>query len=227
MSSIKEKDPSMIEAEYEDVTPTEDLMKEHGILNRILLIYDEAIIRLYQNAPFQAHVVNDAANIVRDFIEDYHERQEEDHLFPRFKKANKSLELVNTLKEQHDVGRVITDTIIKLSSSFKQNDEGSKKELAYCLNIFTCMYRAHESREDTELFPQFRKLVTHQEFKELAEIFESSENERFGKGGYKIILGKVEELEKEFDIHNLALYTPQLIAKDKNCKDPNCLCGQK
>ncbi len=29
-----------------EVTPAEDLMREHGALNRILLIYDEAITRI-------------------------------------------------------------------------------------------------------------------------------------------------------------------------------------
>src|SRR5437016_1336583 len=34
----------------EEVAPAEDLMREHGVLNRILLIYDESIRRL-NSAP--------------------------------------------------------------------------------------------------------------------------------------------------------------------------------
>jgi hypothetical protein len=33
----------------EEVTPTEDLMREHGVLDRVLLIYDAAVRRLSAN----------------------------------------------------------------------------------------------------------------------------------------------------------------------------------
>ena len=39
-----------------------------------------------------------AAGIIRHFIEEYHEKLEEQHLFPRFRKAGKLVELVNVLE---------------------------------------------------------------------------------------------------------------------------------
>ena len=65
-----------------DVTPPEDLMREHGILNRVLLIYDETLRRLRRKENFEAAVLISAAKIIRTFIEDYHEKQEEDFVFP-------------------------------------------------------------------------------------------------------------------------------------------------
>jgi hypothetical protein len=72
----------------DEVTPPEDLMREHGVLDRVLLIYDAAIRRLSANEDFDPAVISDSAKLVQDFIENYHEKSEEDFLFPRFRKAH-------------------------------------------------------------------------------------------------------------------------------------------
>src|SRR5689334_22740167 len=71
----------------EDVSTNEDLMREHGVLNRVLLIYDEAIRRIQAKEKFDPAVLTKSAGIIKSFIEDYHEKLEEDHIFPRFEQA--------------------------------------------------------------------------------------------------------------------------------------------
>src|SRR5512140_3416880 len=68
-----------------EVTPAEDLMREHGVLKRVLLVYDELQRRIAARQDFAPAVVSDAAGVIRNFIESYHEKLEEDHLFPRFR----------------------------------------------------------------------------------------------------------------------------------------------
>ena len=72
------------------------------------------------------------------------------------------------------------------------------------------MYRAHESREDTIIFPEFTKLVSKEELHRFGEIFEDSEHEKFGKNGYKKILQKVIVIEENLGIHTLKHYTPTI-----------------
>src|SRR5262245_27465279 len=84
----------------EGVAPPEDLMREHGVLNRILLIYEESARRLDARKPMPIETLASAADIIRRFIEQYHEKLEEEHLFPRFEKANKLVDLVATLRKQ-------------------------------------------------------------------------------------------------------------------------------
>jgi hemerythrin-like domain-containing protein len=76
-------------------------MREHGVLKRILLIYGEAIRRMTTNQELPVEVVLDAAEIIRSFVEDYHEKLEEDYLVPRFEKARKLVDLTKTLRTQH------------------------------------------------------------------------------------------------------------------------------
>jgi hypothetical protein len=57
------------------------------------------------------------AGIIRHIIEDYHEKLEEDFLFPRFEKARKLAELTAILRRQHQVGRMLTDEILALAKA--------------------------------------------------------------------------------------------------------------
>ncbi|MFZ1988785.1 MAG: hemerythrin domain-containing protein, partial [Alphaproteobacteria bacterium] len=78
----------------QDILPVEDLMREHGVLRRVLLVYGEAIRRLEANEDSPPEALKDAAGIIRSFIEDYHEKLEENYLFPRFRKAERLVDLV-------------------------------------------------------------------------------------------------------------------------------------
>jgi hypothetical protein len=93
-----EKEEKENEKEAE-VGPPEDLMREHGVLKRVLLIYGEALRRLDAKQDFPPEALSDAAGIIRSFVEDYHEKLEENFLFPRFEKANQLVDLVKVLRE--------------------------------------------------------------------------------------------------------------------------------
>jgi hemerythrin-like domain-containing protein len=95
----------------EEVAPPEDLMREHGVLKRVLLVYDEAIRRIDAKEDLPPDTVRNGAAIIRTFIEDYHEKLEEDHLFPRFEKAGRLTDLTRVLRVQHQAGRRLTELI--------------------------------------------------------------------------------------------------------------------
>jgi hemerythrin-like domain-containing protein len=196
------------EGEGQEVSPPEDLMQEHGVLNRILLIYDNCRIHLINKESFSIEAITNAAGIVRSFVEDYHEKQEENYLFPRFEKANQLTDLVQTLRQQHQAGRNVTDQIIQLSKSATRTDTETQK-LIQLLASFNTMYRPHEAREDTVLFPAFRKLVSKNEYDSLGEEFEENEHKLFGEDGFDSMVNKVAGIEKSLDIYELAQFTPK------------------
>jgi hemerythrin-like domain-containing protein len=72
-------------------------MREHGVLKRVLLVYEEAIRRIDARQDLQPDTVRNSASIIRTFIEDYHEKLEEDYLFPRFEKARRLTDLTTVL----------------------------------------------------------------------------------------------------------------------------------
>ena len=193
----------------EDVSPAEDLMREHGVLKRVLLVYDEALRRLDRGSDLPPETVADAAGIIRAFIEDYHEKLEESFLFPRFRNAHTLVELVDTLTAQHQAGRRVTDTTLRLANAKSIRDAGDRKQLADSLRAFVRMYAPHEAREDTVLFPALRKIVSAHEYDALGEQFEDEEHRRFGEDGFEKYVEKVAGIEKKLGIYDLAQFTPK------------------
>jgi len=200
-AGTEKKEQKKGEAE-EQVSTNEDLMREHGVLNRILLIYDEANRRIAAKEKFDALIVSKSATLIKTFIEDYHEKLEENHLFPRFEQAGKLVELVENLRAQHAMGRRVTDKILAAS---KSNDMDG---LGMSLTAFVRMYRPHEAREDTVLFPALHDLVSKHEYDAMGEQFEKIERQTFGGDGFDMAVDKVTELEKQFGIYDISKFTP-------------------
>ncbi|MBI4965091.1 MAG: hemerythrin domain-containing protein [Desulfomonile tiedjei] len=196
------------EKKGEEVFPPEDLMREHGVLRRILLIYEDIQGRLNSGKDFPPETLSNAAEIIRAFIEEYHEKLEEDYLFPRFEKAGKLVELVKVLKEQHKAGRRLTPQVMQLAAPAALKEAPKRKEPADTLHLFLRMYRPHASREDTILFPALRTIVSEKEFHDLGEEFEEKEEKLFGEGGFEKTVGQVAELEKGLGIYDLSQFTP-------------------
>ena len=194
-------------ANNENISPTEDLMREHGILNRILLIYEEILRRISMGISFDLAVVNISANLIKTFIEEYHEQIEEQYIFPHFIESGTYVDLINELIMQHKISRTITTQIIEYSSNNNYSFINMKK-ISKCIKKFIYMYRAHESREDTIVFDKFRYLISKETLDEYAELFERIEHELFGPEGSDGILEKVIDLEKQLSINDLRIYTP-------------------
>lgn len=192
----------------ESISPPEDLMREHGVLNRILLIYEDFISKLNAQDDFDPASLKDAAGIIRHFIEDYHEMLEEQYLFTRFRKAGVLTDLVNTLSIQHAAGRNLTEQIIGYGNMGMINTQDEKVKLAGLLTEFIRMYRPHEAREDTVLFPKLRDIVSPSEFDALGEDFEKKEHKMFGEDGFMNMVDRVAQIEMKLGIHDLSRFTP-------------------
>jgi hemerythrin-like domain-containing protein len=193
----------------DEVAPPEDLMREHGVLKRVLLVYEEAIRRIDARQDLSPDTVRGGATIIRTFIEDYHEKLEEDHLFPRFEKAGRLVDLTKVLRAQHQAGRRLTEQITQLATLQALKDPKSSATLKDAMRQFIRMYNPHEAREDTVLFPALRQIVSKQEFGALGEDFEKKEHQLFGEDGFEKMVDRVAGLEKTLGIYDLAQFTPK------------------
>jgi len=191
-----------------DVNATEDLMREHGVLRRVLLVYSEAERRLLAGeSPAQS--IAAAAHIVERFIEGYHEKLEELFVFPKLTQAGKQVELVQVLTAQHHAGRKVTAEILAMSQPASLASAAQRQALAARLQLFSRMYQPHAAREDTDLFPAFHDLFTEKEFDALGDQFEEQEHKLLGSGGFEGAVKEVAQLESALGIHDLAQFTPR------------------
>jgi hemerythrin-like domain-containing protein len=192
------------------IPPTEDLMREHGVLRRLMLIYDEIGRRLKEGEEFPVQVLAGASDIIRRFMQDYHETNEQFHVFNWFGNAGKMVELVAILYQQHLAGRKLIDKVKILSTEENLKNPSERLRIAAFLNTFNQVYRRHAAWEDTVLFPAFRSVVSPKDFSAVGENFAMQEEKTFGPNGYEKIVGEVADLEKKLGIYNIQQFTPKL-----------------
>jgi hemerythrin-like domain-containing protein len=186
-----------------EVTPGEDLMQEHGVLERLLLIYAEVAHAIETGEPVDLSATASAARIMRRFVEDYHERNEERFVFPELLKRNTLTTLVETLKTQHMRGRMVTDDILRLSAKGTGG-----LALLRALRDFDRMYRPHAAREDTVVFPAFRAAMGRTAYQEIGERMEAEERRLLGDRGFERSVDEVAKIEGALGLGDLSQFTP-------------------
>lgn len=196
-------------AEPAEVTADEDLMREHGVLRRILIIYDELAPRLRsQGGTVDTAALRSLADLFRRFGEDYHEKiLEEQNVFPRVRQAGgQAARLVDTLLQQHQRGREITDCIAKTAAGGSIGT-AQRAPLADALAGMVRMYNAHATWEDTVIFPAFRKSMDAKQYQELGERFEEIEKRQFGHDAFEDALKQVQQAQQALGIGALGSFT--------------------
>lgn len=205
----KESEEKKANEKGEEVTATEDLMREHGVLRRALLVYSETIPGLSGKAsPVVPGMLQRTAKLFRAFGEDYHEKKlEEAHIFPAVKKAGGPASgLTDILIEQHRRGREITDYILAVTHGGKLEAK-NMASLKKGLESFVLMYRNHAAREDTIIFPAWKKTLPPRELDEMGDKFEEIEHQQFGEDGFEKAVREISAIEKVLGLSDLAHFT--------------------
>jgi hemerythrin-like domain-containing protein len=193
----------------DEVGAVEDLMREHGVIRRVLVVYREAASRLRLNArTIPASALQRAASLMQTFGEDYHERAlEEAHLFPAVRKAGgPAATLVETLVAQHERGREITSYVLSVSK--QAIGVGNAEPLARALEGFARMYEEHAAQEDTVVFQAWKASMSERQLDEMGELFEVIEHKTFGKDGFDDARDKIADIEQELGITLAGLLAP-------------------
>jgi len=192
-----------------EVGAVEDLMREHGILRRVLLVYVETVPQLrIDAASVNASALNKAAKLFRDFGEEYHERKlEEAHIFPRIRKAGGQIvSYVDKLLFQHQRGREITEYIIRSTGGGKISTS-TAEPLARAFETFALMYQNHAAREDTIIFPAWKNALSSSEIEEFGDKFEDIEKQQFGRNGFEDAMKQVDGIEQSLGLADISKFT--------------------
>jgi hemerythrin-like domain-containing protein len=189
----------------EDVGAVEDLMREHGVLRRAILVFRACAGRLIAGQIVDAPALHRAAQLFRNFGEDYHEKKlEEENIFPQLKKAGgPAAALVDVLLTQHQRGREIISYVLDATNGTTFDN----KAVANALQSFELMYEHHAAREDTILFPAWKKAIGAHEVEEMGDKFEEIEKAQFGGDGFEMAVKQIGEIEQALGLGNLAAFT--------------------
>jgi hemerythrin-like domain-containing protein len=188
--------------------PDVDLMAEHGVLKRVLLIYQAAVRLINAGMAPPESAIHDGAEVIHDFIESFHEALEEGYVFPRLREAAKLVGTVDTLLVQHARGRELTQLILAGSTARAMNSTTTRKTVTGAISAFVRMYEPHEAREDTVVFPEFRALLSADELEGLASTFAELQRKQFGPGAFAEVVNHVADIERSLGIYDLNEFTP-------------------
>jgi len=197
-------------SDEKEVGAVEDLMREHGVLRRALLVYAETVPKLRADvASIDTSALNRAAKLFHDFGEEYHERKlEEAHIFPKVKQAGgPAASYVDILLAQHQRGREITRYILGVTGNGHVST-GDAEPLARAFEGFVLMYQNHAAREDTIIFPAWKNALSGSELEELGEKFEDIEKAQFGGDGFENAVKQIGDIEQALGFADLAQFTP-------------------
>jgi hemerythrin-like domain-containing protein len=205
------------------IPPDDDLMREHGVLKRVLLCYRAMTGQVQAGRPLTAAHVQDAALVIHDFIEGFHEGLEEGYVFPRLRSAGPMNSTVNTtitgtvstLLVQHARGRVITQYLLAQAAPVQTGpggtlSAGTSARISTAMEAFVRMYEPHEAREDTVVFPAFRRIVPAQELAELGQHFADLEQQQFGRDEFTAMVARITAIEQALGIYDLDQFTPSV-----------------
>lgn len=194
--------------EEKEVGAVEDLMREHGVLRRCLLVYSESPARLRGGDALDPKPIQHTAELFRRFGEGYHEMVlEEVHIFPAVKGAGgPAAALVDVLKAQHQRGREITAYVLDVAGkgSIGTSDV---QPLAQAFDTFVRMYRAHAAREDTVVFPAWKEALSEHQLHDMGEKFEDIERQMFGHDGFEDAVKQIAGIEQSLGLADLAEFT--------------------
>jgi hemerythrin-like domain-containing protein len=195
--------------EEKEVGAVEDLMREHGVLRRALLVYRECAAKLRADpGSVDPRALLDTARLFRTFGEDYHERKlEEAYIFPAVKKAGgPAAAYVDVLIAQHNRGREITDYIFAVAGKGAISASDAEA-LARVFDGLDLMYENHAAREDTIVFPAWKDALSERQLDEMGDKFEDIERAQFGKDGYEDAVAQIGRIEQALGLTDLAQFT--------------------
>jgi hemerythrin-like domain-containing protein len=183
------------------------LMREHGFLSRVLIIYDAGVRRLKAKEETPPEVFGRAAGLARKLIEDHHIKIEEEMLFHQFIRRKLLNDTITVLTKQHEAGRKLTDSILKLSSPEQFGKSGAQDELIAAVEAYGRMYRAHIAREDTVFYPMLSKVYDTTELKNFIEQIKAKELKLLGEDGFQKLVEEVAAIEQQLKIDDLDSFT--------------------
>lgn len=190
-------------------TAIEALERQHGLTRRALAVMDKIRHGIDAQMDISPETAGGAVAIISDFMINCHQLMEEKFIFPVFAATKNTADLIAVLRQQHGAAFKLTDILKPLCAGLSQKDQENRRKTVNMIHLLTRMTLAHESWEDTALFPLLRVAVPGKSYEELSYEFEQAENQFLGQGGINRTLEKIAGFETILGMGNLGSFTPR------------------
>lgn len=177
--------------------PTEVLVEEHRVIERVLTALETAADRLAAGEAVPPEFFLRAADFIRGFADGCHHHKEEDVLFPALTAAGIPAEggPVGVMLFEHEEGRRFTAAMRAGAERLKSGDAGARDEIVRSARGYVDLLRGHIMKENHVLFPMADQMIRGGAATKMAESFE--EIERQEQGDHDRYIALAADLEKE------------------------------
>jgi hemerythrin-like domain-containing protein len=179
--------------------PTQILMDEHRVIERVLASLETAARRLESGRTVRAAFFLEAADFIREFADGTHHEKEEGALFPAMKQAGVPDQggPIGVMLSEHDEGRRLTRAMRAAAEGLAAGKPDARARLVESALAYAALLRQHIAKEDTILFPMADQVLDESQRARLSEAFETLVKAEAGTGVQEKYLALAERLEQE------------------------------
>lgn len=180
--------------------PTEILMHEHRLIERVLDCLERLADAARSPAGLDAAAARDALAFLREFADACHHGKEEDQLFPVLESRGLSAEAGPTavMRHEHRLGRAL---IGRMSAAVDDPAaDGAAAAFAGAADEYVALLREHIRKEDHCLFPLADRALGPADEAALLERFERAEREAPGPDALARYTPVAEDLERRVGV---------------------------
>ncbi|MFQ6033999.1 MAG: hemerythrin domain-containing protein [Candidatus Bipolaricaulia bacterium] len=187
---------SGMRAEEEATRPTEILLHEHRLIERLLRVLESIAERLEGGEEISLSVFKQTLEFIRTFADRCHHGKEEDALFPLLEERGVLREggPIGMMLQEHEQGREFVRGLAAGVAKYEGGDTGAKGEIVENARGYIQLLRRHIQKEEDVLFPIADHLLSPGEQQKLLESFAEAEEE-IGEGAHERLEGLIGELE--------------------------------
>jgi hemerythrin-like domain-containing protein len=180
-----------------EVLPTEELMNEHRVIERMLDVLSKAATKLEDGESVDSGVFVDAADFFKNFADKCHHGKEEKLLFVKMVERGISGETgpVAVMLREHEDGRMHVRNIAEVSA--KVLTDKTRAKLVQHARAYVELLSQHIQKEDKILYPMANQILSSRDQDELEKGFEEVEEKIMGPGVHERYHRRIEELETE------------------------------
>ncbi|MBT4970563.1 MAG: hypothetical protein HOM80_16275 [Bacteroidetes bacterium] len=147
--------------------PLKQLVDEHVNIMQVIYCIPDIIELIGKSVDLDKNLVLNTVRFIQEYADKYHHAKEEDILFDY---ADKSLEIINVIKEDHTTSRNHMKAVIEAV------ERGDKNEIANRMTAYAKLLTEHIKKEDEILYPWIDRSLTTTQVGELFQKFSDSNN---------------------------------------------------
>lgn len=179
--------------------PTEILMEEHKVIERVLTALEKAVSRLSRGEEVYQRFFSGTSTLINGFNDSYHHRKEERVLVPALVAYGLPRDTgpVGMMLQEHEEGRRLAQRLYQVIERFQAGDSNTRDQVVLSALGYISLLRRHMQNEESNLFPMVEKIIPADRQQQIIEAFERFEHEVNGPEMHEKYYGMADRLVQE------------------------------